>query len=91
LSDIAHVYAIDLPGFGESPSFTSETASIGDYAKSVFKFMDDVGVKKAVVGGCSMGGYILFEMWRQDPARIGGLIFMNTRCEVDSQEGEVFI
>jgi pimeloyl-ACP methyl ester carboxylesterase len=39
-----------------------------------------------VLAGCSMGGYLAFELWRQAPQRIAGLALVDTRATPDSPE-----
>jgi pimeloyl-ACP methyl ester carboxylesterase len=36
--------------------------------------------------GCSMGGYLIFELWRQAPARIAAAVFVDTRAGADTPE-----
>jgi pimeloyl-ACP methyl ester carboxylesterase len=36
--------------------------------------------------GCSMGGYLIFELWRQASARIPAAVFMDTRAGADTPE-----
>jgi pimeloyl-ACP methyl ester carboxylesterase len=36
--------------------------------------------------GCSMGGYLMFELWRQAPARIPAAVFVDTRAGADTPE-----
>jgi pimeloyl-ACP methyl ester carboxylesterase len=36
--------------------------------------------------GCSMGGYLIFELWRQAPARIPAVVFVDTRAGADTPE-----
>jgi pimeloyl-ACP methyl ester carboxylesterase len=36
--------------------------------------------------GCSMGGYLTFELWRQAPARIPAAVFIDTRAGADTPE-----
>jgi pimeloyl-ACP methyl ester carboxylesterase len=36
--------------------------------------------------GCSMGGYVLFELWRQASARIPAAVFIDTRAGADTPE-----
>ncbi len=85
LSDQVEVYAVDLPGFGSSPTLR-EDASIGAYAKAVTGFMDNQKIEKAYFCGCSMGGYIAFELWRTAWERCAGLILCNTRAEADTEQ-----
>ncbi len=37
--------------------------------------------------GVSMGGYLAFELWRQAPERISGLVFSDTRAGPETDEG----
>ncbi len=85
LSDAYYVIAPDLPGFGESPILESSPNMAG-YAQAIMEFMDQQSISQAVLGGCSMGGYILFEMYRQAPERFKGLILSDTRSENDPPE-----
>lgn len=39
-----------------------------------------------VAVGSSMGGYLAFELWRQAPSRIAGLVLVGTRATPDSPE-----
>jgi pimeloyl-ACP methyl ester carboxylesterase len=36
--------------------------------------------------GCSMGGYLIFELWRQAAARIPAAVFIDTRVAADTPE-----
>lgn len=85
LSEQAYILAPDLPGFGDSP-LSDSPGSMNDYVQQVIAFMDEQKIEQAVLGGCSMGGYILFEFWRIMPRRILGLILCDTRAEADSGE-----
>jgi 3-oxoadipate enol-lactonase len=48
--------------------------------------MDDAGIRRAVVCGLSIGGYVAFELWRRARERVGGLILANTRAVGDADE-----
>lgn len=85
LSDTIHVVAPDLPGFGESKPL-SEPPSMTAYVHSLLDFLDERRIDSAVFGGCSMGGYILFELWRTAPERMKGLVLCDTRAEADGPE-----
>ena len=50
-------------------------------------FLDTLGITRPVVlGGLSMGGYVVFEFYRKYPQRIAGLILAATRAGADSPE-----
>lgn len=71
------VITIDLRGYGMSRA-PEVPASISLYAKDVFDVMSKLGVPEAIIGGMSMGGPIVFEMYRQAPERFRGMILMDT-------------
>lgn len=83
LSGQIEIYALDLPGFGASPTLR-EDAGMDAYARVIWRLLDEQGIEKAVFGGCSMGGYILFELWRQARKRVAGMILCDTRAEADT-------
>ncbi|MBZ0256332.1 alpha/beta hydrolase [bacterium] len=85
LSDQAYLLAPDLPGFGES-ALSDEPASMSLYVQQLITFMDEQKIEQAVLVGCSMGGYILFEFWRMMPRRVLGLILCDTKAEADTDE-----
>jgi 3-oxoadipate enol-lactonase len=48
--------------------------------------LDHLGVSKAVVVGCSMGGYAAFALVRRQPDRIRALVLHDTRAGADADE-----
>jgi pimeloyl-ACP methyl ester carboxylesterase len=62
------VVAPDLRGFGESDadSDVSPTAglTLDDYARDVLALLEHLQVRDAVVGGLSLGGYVVFALLR---------------------------
>jgi 3-oxoadipate enol-lactonase len=44
-----------------------------------------LGIQRALFGGCSIGGYTLFELWRAAPARIAALAFCCSRPQADAE------
>ena len=80
------VVAPDLPGFGGSPAADGGVLTMDLGARRCLDALDHAGVDRAVVCGLSMGGYVAFELWRQAPQRIAGLILANTRAGADTPE-----
>lgn len=78
-----HVITPDLPGFGES---TETVASIDDMANQVAVLLNNLGVHSAVVGGCSMGGYVALAFAAQFHERTAGLILVDTKGSADGEE-----
>ncbi len=75
----------DLPGFGKNPAPPSD-ATLGAYADAVLRSCDEAGCRRAVFCGLSMGGYILFEIWRRARERVEAMILCDTRAEADTPE-----
>jgi 3-oxoadipate enol-lactonase len=77
----------DLRGFGES-GLGPETVSMDSYADDMVALMDHLGIDKAVVGGMSMGGYVLLNLLERYPDRIAAPIFITTRAGSDDDAGK---
>src|SRR6266568_47929 len=75
----------DVPGFGQSPR-PEGTPSLDDWAKSIVSLCKSVGVERALVAGCSMGGYISFAIHRAAPDFATGYALVNTRAAPDTQD-----
>lgn len=73
----------DLPGFGESPE---TVATIDDMASQVALLLNQLGINSAVVGGCSMGGYVALAFAAQFPERTAGLVLVDTKGNADGDE-----
>jgi len=67
----------DLRGFGSSTTPDSE-GSVQIYAKDMLAMMDHLNIKKAIIGGMSMGGPVVLEMYREAPQRFRGLILIDS-------------
>jgi pimeloyl-ACP methyl ester carboxylesterase len=77
----------DLRGFGGSMELDSLSAlSMTDYADDVADLIDELGIKRAVIGGCSMGGYAALAMYASRPDLFEGLVLANSRSGADSPE-----
>ncbi len=77
----------DLRGFGGTTDPDSSSPSIDDYAQDVIDLLSEMGVTRAVIGGCSMGGYATFAVVRKAPDLVEGLVLADTRAGADSPEG----
>lgn len=77
----------DLRGFGAS-GVTSTTLSMGTYADDIVALMDYLGIDKAVVGGMSMGGYVLLNLLERYPERVAAPIFIATKAGGDDDAGK---
>lgn len=68
----ASVYALDLPGHGQS-SKTLTDASVGGLAAVIVAFMDALGLAKAELIGHSLGGAIALKTAIDHPGRVSAL------------------
>ncbi len=79
---------LDFRGFGGSTDADSAAAvGMEDYAADVTDLLGELGVKKAVIGGLSMGGYAAFALLRSAPEMVDALILADTRSGADTPEG----
>lgn len=77
LSEQFQVVTVDLRGYGQSETPNSE-GSVALYASDVLAVMDELGLNQAIIGGMSMGGPIVFELYRQAPERFRAMILNDT-------------
>jgi len=99
LADLAGVRAIvpDLRGHGASelggPLPVGAFARIPDapvltmaqYAADVLALLDHLQIQSAFFAGCSIGGYVLLELWRRAPHRMRGLAFVCSKPQPDAE------
>lgn len=71
------VYAPDLPGHGRSATLDGEI-TLARYADAVTRFLDAVGIDRAVVVGHSMGGGVALLLALDEPGRVAGLVLVGT-------------
>ena len=84
-SDRHRVVRFDARGFGGTAP--------GDGPLTMERIADDgaallglLGIEKAVVAGCSMGGYAAFAFARRHPERLDGLVLQDTRAGADTDD-----
>jgi len=76
LAEKFKVYAIDLWGFGYSERLKENEYSFERYGKQIVGFMDALNIKKATLGGQSMGGGISVYVAANYPERVDRLILV---------------
>lgn len=97
IEDLAGVRAIvpDLRGHGKSELGTlpvggfaalpdAPVLTMAQLAVDVLSLMDYLEVPTAVFAGCSIGGYVLLELWRRAPERMRGLAFVCSKPQPDA-------
>jgi 3-oxoadipate enol-lactonase len=60
---------------------------MSDLAGDVIDLLDHLGVTQAAVVGCSMGGYVLFEMFKSAARYVSAAGLISTRPGADNEEG----
>lgn len=58
------------------------------YADDLVALLDRAQIRQAVVCGLSMGGYIIFELFRRHPHRVRAAILCNTKAAADTPEAK---
>lgn len=74
LAEDFHVYAVDMPGWGESDTQTEETGY--DHVAALIAFMNELGIEKAALVGNSMGGMTSITAALHHPDRVSHLVSM---------------
>jgi 3-oxoadipate enol-lactonase len=77
----------DLRGFGES-SAPDGPYSMELFADDLAALLDHLGIERAVVGGMSMGGYVLLSLLERHPGRVAAACFIVTRSGADDEAGK---
>ncbi|MDH5476263.1 MAG: alpha/beta hydrolase [Cyclobacteriaceae bacterium] len=80
-----HVVAIDLPGFGESDLKENEI-SIDQIGDQVYQYLIQLGIKKCVMVGHSLGGYITLAIAKKSPDILDGFCLFHSTAYSDSLE-----
>ena len=87
----------DLRGHGESELGTrlpvghfarvpdAPVLTMGQYASDVLALLDHLNLEQPVFVGCSIGGYVLLELWRRAPERIKALAFLCSKPQADAE------
>ena len=78
----------DLRGLGQSGAGDGP-ATMRKHAEDVAAVCDAVGVTRAAFVGCSIGGYVSFEIWRRMAARVRAVVLTNTKASADSETARV--
>ena len=87
LSNSYRVIAPDLRGSGETDS-SDGPATINLMAEDVAGLLDHLGISRAVIGGLSMGGYVVLAFYKQFPSRVRSLVLADTRAQADTEEAK---
>ena len=73
----------DLPGHGLS--FLGDVpTSMETMGHAVLRLLDSLAIDRAIFCGCSIGGYLLYELWRQAPGRMRALAICSAKPHADT-------
>jgi pimeloyl-ACP methyl ester carboxylesterase len=86
LSSRYRVIAPDLRAHGDS-EFGDGPVTMANLAADLERLCRELGVVKATFVGVSIGGYALFEFWRQHRERVAAIVLSNTRASTETPEG----
>ena len=87
LRDNYRVIRLDLRGHGESES-SEGPATMNLMAQDIASLLDQLDISRAVIGGLSMGGYVILAFCQLFPARVEKLLLADTRAQADTEEGK---
>ncbi|MFL6142234.1 MAG: alpha/beta fold hydrolase [Labedaea sp.] len=85
LAGHAQVITPDPRGFGRTP-LGDAGPDLDVLAADVLELLDSLGLRRAVLGGCSMGGYVAMAVLRAAPERVAGLVLIDTRSTADAAQ-----
>ncbi len=74
---------LPVGGFARVPD--APVLSMGQLAADMLALLDKLEIEKAVFAGCSIGGYVLLELWRRAPERIQALAFLCSKPQADGE------
>ena len=82
LAPTCRVVTPDQRGFGGSPLGDDEP-SLDACADDVAALLDTLGLDRVVLGGLSMGGYVVMAFQRRHPERVAALVLADTKAGAD--------
>jgi pimeloyl-ACP methyl ester carboxylesterase len=88
LKDDYRVITPDLRGLGESSALKESITTIDGMAEDLATLLDKLEIKRVVLGGLSMGGYVAFAFYRRFFSRVRALVLADTRPQADTEEGK---
>jgi len=77
---------LPVGGFAAVPD--APVLSMERLAQDVLALLDHLAIEEAVFVGCSIGGYVLLELWRQAPERMRALVFICSKPQPDAEANQ---
>lgn len=75
----------DLRGHGQSEAGDGPI-TMEKLGADIERLLDAAGVERAMFAGCSIGGYALYELWRQCPQRVQAMAFAGSKPQADTEQ-----
>lgn len=79
LKEKHRVISLDLPGFGLTGPFPDDDYRIEHYTRFMTDFLDQLGVRQAVLAGNSFGGWVAWQTALARPDLAGRLVLIDSR------------
>jgi pimeloyl-ACP methyl ester carboxylesterase len=85
---VGHVVVIDPPGFGRSAPAANAPApySVETFATAVGRLVTRLGLKRPILVGTGLGGYVALELAAQRPRTFAGLMVIGCGPNADPAE-----
>lgn len=74
---------LPVGGFTRVPD--APVLTMAQLATDILALLDHLAVPDAVFAGCSIGGYVLMELWRRAPGRVRGLAIVCSKPQPDAE------
>ena len=78
----------DLPLGGFTLVPDAPVLTMAQLADDVLALLDHLKVPEAIFAGCSIGGYVLLELWRKAPERMQWLVFVCSKPQPDAEANQ---
>ena len=78
----SHLGRVPAGGFALVPD--APVLTMAQLARDVLALLDDLEIEAAIFAGCSIGGYVLLELWRQASERMLGMAFICSKPQPDA-------
>jgi pimeloyl-ACP methyl ester carboxylesterase len=74
---------LPIGGFARAPD--APTLTMAQLASDTVALLDLLAFREAVFVGCSIGGYVMLELWRRVPERMRGFAFVCSKPQPDAE------
>ena len=78
----------EIPGIHTPDLHADGDPSLDALADQTIAALDAAGLDRALIGGVSMGGYVVLNLLRRHPERLAGVILIDTKASADTEEAK---